>query len=523
MPQKTAVIIGAGPAGLTAAYELLTRTDIVPIVLEAEDHVGGLAATIEYKGNRIDIGGHRFFSKSDRVKDWWLNMMPLQELPEGEADITYHGKTRSLAGNAKGPNPETTDRVMLLRNRLSRIYFLRQFFPYPIRLDVSTLRKLGAKRTVRIFFSYLYASLFPVKPEKTLEDFFINRFGRELYQTFFKSYTEKVWGVSCKDLTAEWGAQRVKGLSLWKALQHFAKSLVPHRADVAQKQTETSLIERFLYPKFGPGQMWQVVAEHVQQKGGQVLLKQNVAGVTVVDGRVTSVRARDLATGVETDYPADYVFSTMPMKALVAAMGAAVPDAARTVGEGLNYRDFITVGLLVRKLAVSGANGEKLIKDNWMYIQESDVMVGRIQIFNNWSPSLVAKLDTVWLGLEYFCNRTDDLWKKSDADMIAFATEEISRIGLVHAEDVLDATVLRVPNTYPAYTGTYDRLNELRDYVNSIPNLFLIGRNGMHRYNNQDHSMLTAMISVDNIIAGRTDKSNIWEVNTEQEYHEQKA
>lgn len=523
MPQKTAVIIGAGPAGLTAAYELLTRTDILPIVLEADDHVGGLAATIEYKGNRIDIGGHRFFSKSDRVMDWWLHMMPLQKLPEGEAAITYHGKTRPLSAGA-GPDPDGTDRVMLLRNRLSRIYFLRKFFPYPIRLDLGTLRKLGVKRTVRIFISYVYASLFPVKPEKTLEDFFINRFGRELYQTFFKSYTEKVWGVSCTELTAEWGAQRVKGLSLWKALRHFAKSLIPQRAaDVSQKQTETSLIERFLYPKFGPGQMWQVVAESVQRQGGTVLLNHEVRGIQVNGAQVVSVTAFDKITGKEVTHHADYVFSTMPMKALVQAMGSVVPVGPREVGEGLRYRDFITVGVLVKQLVVKGSNGEKLIRDNWMYIQEPDVMVGRIQVFNNWSPALVAKPDTVWLGLEYFCNQSDPLWNKTNEAMIAFATEEIARIGLIRPEDVLDATVLRVPKTYPAYTGTYDRLNELRTFVNGIENLFLVGRNGMHRYNNQDHSMLTAMIAVDNILAGRTDKSNIWEVNTEQEYHEHKS
>ena len=517
----TAVIIGAGPAGLTAAYELLQRTDVVPIVLEATDYVGGISRTANYKGNRIDIGGHRFFSKSDRVMQWWLDRMPIQAIAAGQATISFQRQSRGVDVPAESPDPDVTDRVMLVRARKSRIYFLRRFFDYPIQLNGDTIRKLGLVRMARIGFSYLWAAAFPYRPARNLEQFFINRFGRELYLTFFKSYTEKVWGERCSGISAEWGAQRIKGLSILAALAHFVRKLFRGRDDLRQKTTETSLIEQFLYPKHGPGQMWECVADEVRRLGGRIVQHQRVTGISVDGDRITAVEATDPRTGQTTTYGGDYFFSTMPVKDLIASLRTEVPEPVRRVSDGLVYRDFITVGLLLSDLKVREP-GNRPIQDNWIYIQEPDVRVGRLQVFNNWSPYMVADRAKTWVGLEYFCYEGDDLWQMTDEALIALAGEELERIGIIRRSAVLDATVIRMPKTYPAYFGTYDRFDEVQRYVDRFANLFLLGRNGMQRYTNQDHSMLTAMVAVDNIAAGRTDKANLWAVNTEQDYHESK-
>jgi protoporphyrinogen oxidase len=518
--QKKAIIIGAGPAGLTAAYELLTRTDVKPIVLERSDSMGGISRTVRYKGNRIDIGGHRFFSKSDRVMEWWLSRMPMEQTAVAAQQITYHRMTRQVPAQsnsncAAGDDPE---RVMLVRKRKSRIYFLRKFFDYPISLTKDTLMKLGLVRVFRVGFSYLRSAMFPIRNVQNLEEFFINRFGRELYRTFFKSYTEKVWGVPCDQISAEWGEQRIKGLSIRKTITHFLRQAFRKSFTIAQKETETSLIERFLYPKYGPGQMWESVAEQVVGLGGEIISNCEVTGIHCDGQKVLSIRAKD-KQGNSREFTGDYFFSTMAIKDLIRGIDAEVPANVREVSEGLLYRDFITVGLLVKKLKVGGKN-QKLIEDNWIYIQEPDVLAGRLQIFNNWSPYMVANPDYVWIGVEYFCYEVDELWNKPDAEMAAFARDELDKIEIIEKEDVLDSIVIHMPKTYPAYFGTYDRFPEIRKFVDGFSNLFLVGRNGMHRYNNQDHSMLTAMLAVDNIIAGRTDKANLWEVNTEMEYHE---
>jgi protoporphyrinogen oxidase len=500
MSGRTAIIIGAGPAGLTAAYELLTRAGIRPVVLERSNYMGGISRTIEYKGNRMDLGGHRFFSKSDRVMNWWLAHMPLDRDDE----------------------TERFDLRMLLRSRKSRIYFLRKFFDYPVQLTADTLRKLGVRRTVRIALSYLFSMMFPIKPVANLEEFFINRFGRELYLTFFESYTEKVWGVPCDRISAEWGAQRIKGLSIHKAIVHFLRHTVHgSNGDIAQKGTETSLIDQFMYPKFGPGQMWDEVARKVLAAGGEIITGIEVNGVETRGERVVEVTGTDAANNLRR-FAGNYFFSTTSVQELIRAFGDPVPEPLREIAEALQYRNFITVGLLLKKLKV-GEPGDRLgrlIRDNWIYVQEPDVLVGRLQIFNNWSPHLVADSSNVWIGAEYFCDESDELWRKPDAEMAQLAVDELAEIDLIDKQDVLDSTVARMPKTYPAYFGVYARFGELRDYLNRFENLFLIGRNGMHKYNNQDHSMLTAMTAVDNIIAGVTDRSNIWAVNTEEEYHE---
>jgi protoporphyrinogen oxidase len=526
-----AIIVGAGPAGLTAAIELLRHTGVKPVILEASHEIGGISRTVRYKGNRMDIGGHRFFSKSNRVMNWWLEMMPVEAGGgAGAAEkgvLQYRGKQREVPEPGHARDPEQADLVMLVRQRKSRIYFLRRFFDYPIKMSVDTFRNLGLKRTMRCGFSYLRTAMLPKREEKTLEDFIINRFGRELYLTFFKSYTEKVWGVPCDQISAEWGAQRIKGLSLKGVVTHFLKkTFVPQPAgDLAQKQTETSLIERFLYPKFGPGQLWEHAAELVQNSGGEIHMGIRVERVVVDGNRVVAVEGVNDA-GERVRFAGDYFFSTMPVRDLVRAVaavkGQAVPAEVNEVSEGLMYRDFITVGLLARKLAVKEKDGAKL-KDNWIYIQEPDVTVGRLQIFNNWSPYLVQDEEKTWIGLEYFCNETDPLWTLSDDQMKRFAIEEIARIGILKAEDVEDAHVVRVPKTYPAYFGSYNRFDVIRGYVDSFENLFLVGRNGMHKYNNQDHSMLTAMTAVENIAKGVKTKDNLWSINTEMEYHEEKA
>jgi len=566
---KKAIIIGAGPAGLTAALEFLRKSDVQPIVLEASQEIGGISRTIRYKGNRMDIGGHRFFSKSDRVMQWWMELMPPAESGDDVA-ISYQGQQRTVPVSVDeepplrglGPlqvetdnedpvapgevgeeleehhmhtktiasaAPTTDDLVMLIRPRKSRIYYLRKFFDYPIKLTGNTIKNLGLVRMVKIGVSYVMSRVHPIKEEKSLEDFLINRFGRELYLTFFKSYTEKVWGTPCDKISAEWGAQRIKGLSLTTALKHFLRKAFTRKtpqaagtqSDVAQKGTDTSLIERFLYPKFGPGQLWEHVAEKVIAMGGEIHMGLKVAGIETDGTTVTAVEAVT-ETGERVRFSGDYFLSTMPMRDLVQAMRTEVPANVREVAEGLEYRDFITVGILANRLDVTESD-KTLIKDTWIYIQEPDVLLGRLQIFNNWSPYMVADPSKVWIGLEYFCYETDALWSMADEDLKQFAARELETIGILRTAEVLDAHVVRVPKTYPAYFGSYDRFDELRTWTDGFENLFLVGRNGMHKYNNQDHSMLTAMAVVDGIAAGRVDKAALWSINTEQEYHEEKS
>ena len=522
MKQGTAIIIGAGPAGLTAAIELQRNSAIKPILIEASQEIGGISRTIVYKGNRMDIGGHRFFSKSDRVMKWWIDLMPVEAGAGEDGQLRYQGQQRDMPASPIVHDPQKEDLVMLVRPRKSRIYFLRRFFDYPIKLTADTLKKLGMVRTFRAGISYMKSAMLPQREEKTLEDFLINRFGNQLYLTFFKSYTEKVWGVPCDQISAEWGAQRIKGLSLTGVVKHFLrKTFGKKSADgISQEQTETSLIEKFLYPKLGPGQLWEYAAGLVTEAGGEIHMGLRVDRINLDGDRILSIEAVD-KQGARTTFAGDYFFSTMPVKELIRALSVPAPAEVKEVSEGLMYRDFITVGLLASKLVVTEDDGSPL-KDNWIYIQEPDVMVGRLQVFNNWSPWLVGSKEKTWIGLEYFCNDTDPLWKLTDEEMAKFAIEEIARIGILKAEDVEDYHVVHVPKTYPAYFGSYDRFHVIREHLDRIGNLFLVGRNGMHKYNNQDHSMLTAMTAVENILNGVTSKENIWAVNTEMEYHEEK-
>ncbi|GBU25790.1 hypothetical protein R83H12_02448 [Fibrobacteria bacterium R8-3-H12] len=448
---KTALIIGAGPAGLTAALELLEKGGIHPIVIEQESFVGGISRTVEHNGNRMDIGGHRFFSKNNWVMDWW----------------------KTIYGD------------MMLRPRLSRILYMRKFFDYPVSLNANTIKGLGLWRMAKIGTSYLKSSLFQIKKEKNLQDFMLNRFGKELYLTFFKDYTEKVWGIPCEQISAEWGAQRIKGLSIAKTIKHA----------LFKNTKETSLIDEFLYPKLGPGDLWQRAADKVLEMGGEIKFNTKIEKLNL------------------KEY--DYVLSSMPIKDLVNAMED-VPQNIKEIANGLVYRDFITVGVLLEKLEIGS------IKDNWIYVQESDVKVGRLQIFNNWSEYLVKDKSKIWLGMEYFANEGDDLWNMSEMVFSKFAITELEKIGVAKKESVLDSVVVKVPKAYPAYFGTYNKFGELRAWLDGIENLFLIGRNGMHKYNNMDHSMLSAKEAVSAISSGSKDKSAIWGVNSEEDYHEGK-
>ena len=525
-----AIIIGAGPAGLTAAHELAVDGGPTPVVYEASDEIGGISRTIRHGGNRMDIGGHRFFSRSERVMQWWQQILPIEQTPATERfRLAHQGQSRDLPGG-DGADPERIDDVMLVRSRLSRIYYDQRFFNYPITLEWSTLRNLGLRRIVRMGLSYLAARVRP-RAEETLEDFYVNRFGRELYNTFFRDYTEKVWGVPCREIAPDWGAQRVKGLSVTTTLAHAARALVrrivPRRGptDLGQTDTEVSLIEHFLYPKLGPGHMWERVADRVRDAGGEVHLERRVVGIHTEGDRVRAVDLADQSgTGVES-VTGEQFLSTIPVKDLVAAMvatGTEVPAEVVRIASALPYRDFLTVGLSCRRLLLNDPrSGPGRVPDNWIYIQEPGVRVGRLQVFNNWSPWLVSDPEQVWLGLEYFCTEGDDLWSRSDEDMTAFAVAELARIGIVDPDDVVDSCVVRVPKTYPAYFGSYREFDVVRAWLDRFTNLWLVGRNGQHRYNNQDHSMLTAMAAVEAIRAGSTDKAPVWAVNLEAEYHEE--
>lgn len=516
--KRTAVIAGAGPAGLTAALELLRSSDVRPVVFETDSQVGGISRTVNYRGNRMDLGGHRFFSKSDWVMQWWQSILPLENA--APVALTYQGQQTEFTPDqaAAAAHP---DEVMLVRSRLSRILYRRRFYDYPLKLSWQTLSNLGLPYTAGIAASYAKSRLVRRSPEVSLEDFLINRFGAKLYRTFFKDYTEKVWGVPCAEISAEWGAQRIKGLSVATAIRHALTRPFRANDDTSQKQTQTSLIERFLYPKLGPGQMWEEVAARVQCAGGEVNLRQKIVGIQRRDHRLTAVDVRDEITAEVRRVPCDFFISTMPVKELTQLLQ---PHSAQvsSIASALPYRDFMTAGLLVKRMrgdhARCAPNG--MPPDNWIYVQEPDVKLGRLQIFNNWSPALVAAPDTIWLGLEYFCAEGDDLWNMRDAAFVDFASRELAQIGLIQPGDVLDGTVVRVPKAYPAYFGAYAGMGQVRAYLNQFPNLFPIGRNGMHRYNNQDHSMLAAKAAVDAIAAGSADKSSLWSVNVEDDYHE---
>ena len=515
---KRVFIIGAGPAGLTAAYELLNKSnEYEVIILEESDCFGGISRTVNYKGNRMDMGGHRFFSKVPEVNEWWEKMLPTQgALPYD--DVVLNRTSTTVQG---GPNPEKVDRVMLRRNRLSRIFFNSKFFDYPVSLKFATIKNMGFGTTLVVGFSYI-KTIFHKREEKSLEDFYINRFGKKLYSMFFENYTENLWGRHPSEISPEWGAQRVKGLSIKAVLKDIFGKIFNKK----NRKVETSLIEEFAYPKLGPGQLWDLTAADFEKMGGTIIKNAKVVNIQKDGDNVVTglVYEKD---GQRITVNGDYIISSMPVKDLVMGMND-VPKQYAKIAEGLPYRDYMTVGVLIPHLNLKNETKTKtigdIVPDNWVYVHDRNVKMGRFQIYNNWSPYMVEDIEhSIWIGLEYFCNEGDEMWSMTDDDFAKMAIKEMVTMGLISKEDdVLDSHVERVKKAYPAYFDTYDQMDDLRKYLDTIPNLFCVGRNGQHRYNNIDHSMCTSFETVKNILAGETSKDNIWNVNTENEYHEEK-
>ena len=515
---KKTLIIGAGPAGLTAAYELLTRTkDISVTVFEETDCLGGISKTVTYKGNRMDMGGHRLFSKSKEVNAWWDRMLPKQGKPAYD-DILLN---REDPVAANGPDPEQSDRVMLTRHRVSRILFDAKFYDYPVSLKMETLRNMGFINTVKVGFSYLKSMIHKL-PEDNLENFYINRFGKKLYSMFFEDYTENLWGRHPREIDASWGAQRVKGLSISAILRDIFGRMLGQK----NREVETSLIEAFLYPKLGPGQLWEVTANEIERLGGTIIKGAKVVALQKDSANtITSVTYEKDGQQI-TEY-GDYVISSMPLKDLVAGLSD-VPEEPARIAAGLPYRDYMTLGVLVSHLDLKNKTDlstvGNIVPDCWIYVQDRNVKMGRFQIYNNWSPYMVEDLEhTVWLGLEYFVNEGDDDWNKTEEEFAEMAIREMLQLGLIHDRSaVLDYHMEKVKKAYPAYFDTYQEIDSLVAYLNTIENLYCVGRNGQHRYNNIDHSMMTSFAAAENILTGRKDKSNLWGVNTEESYHEEK-
>ena len=483
--QAKVVILGAGPAGLAAAYELIKTSHIKPIVLEMGPQVGGLAKTLDHKGWRFDIGPHRFFSKSLEINQIWEELLPIKNLAEND------------------------DKSLLLKERSTRIYHNKKFFDYPIKLNIKNLSKFSLLTILTIAKDYLLVRFKPIKPENNLEDFFINRFGYKLYSLFFKDYTEKVWGVPCTEIPKAWGAQRIKTLSISKIISEALKNIVKPK----RLTQETSLINRFLYPKLGAGQMYEAMAEEIKRQGGIIKTNHQVNAIKLQNNKIISVSVWDKINKVQTEYEGDYFISSLAIKDLI-LMSEATPKEIKEVAKDLGYRDFILVTLLYSKI-------KKTIPDQWIYIQESGLKMGRLDIFNNFSPALLKEQDKIWLGAEYFCDEGDNFWKKSDEEIITFANTELEQAGIADVDQLLDGYVYRQTKAYPAYLGSYNKFSELRSYLDNIHNLYAVGRNGQHRYNNMDHSMLTGLEAARAII-NNSGKEKLWAINVEDDYHEEK-
>ena len=508
------IMLGAGPAGLACAYYFLKHTDFKPLIIEASEFIGGISRTHLYNGNRMDLGGHRFFTKSDEVMNLWKEIFPVQTSPSKD-ELMLGIKPNS----DKSADPEVNDIVFLKRRRISRIYFLKKFFDYPISFKLQTFVNLGFINVLKAAIGFFIACIHKRK-ENSLEDFYINRFGCELYKMFFENYTEKVWGIHPDKISPQWGNQRVKGLSLTSVLKNAI-----FKPFIKKEKIETSLIEEFLYPKKGPGQLYEHLAEIIKNKGGNIILNNTVAGINFTNNNISSVTTVD-EQGQTHTFNCKAVFSSMPVKDLINSFNTDIDKKVKETALNLPYRDFMTAGLLVKKMAVKNTTKYKtagnIIPDCWIYIQERNVKLGRVQIFNNWSPYMVKDFEnTIWLGLEYFCSENDELWTMQDNDFITLAVNELEKTGLINKEDVLDSVVIRVKKAYPAYFGSYKDFNLVKDYLNTIGNLYCIGRNGQHRYNNMDHSILTGFEAVKAFI-NNSSKEKIWSVNTENEYHEKK-
>ena len=515
--KKKVVIIGAGPAGLTAGYYLLkSSNDYEVVILEKDEIVGGISKTIDYDGNKMDLGGHRFFTKEEKVNKIWKELLKVQG--SGSIDDIKLGTKKDFSKN--GPDPEKEDKVFLVRNRVSRIYYNKKFFDYPVNLSFNTIKNLGFIRTIESGFSYL-KSIFIKKDETNLENFYINRFGKKLYNIFFKGYTEKLWGRSPEYIDPSWGSQRVKGISIKEVLKdYFCKVF-----KIKNKNKETSLIESFNYPKYGPGQMYEEMERQIIIHGGTILKNHEVIKINNKNNKIKNVICKTKGKNIEIN--GDIFISSMSIKDLISNMNN-VPKKVNYIATNLPYRDFITIGLILTNLKIKNKTKIKTINNNipdcWVYVQSTDVKLGRIQVFNNWSPYLVNDYpNTISLGLEYFCNENDEFWKQTNEELLDNAVKELQKMGIIDSRNnVINYHVEKVQKAYPAYFDTYKDFNIIRKYLDRYTNIYCIGRNGQHRYNNMDHSMECAITCIDNILNNKKDKSNIWNVNTESEYHEKK-
>ena len=512
------VIIGAGPAGLTAAYELLKNKEknFDVVILEETNNIGGISKTVKYNKNRMDIGGHRFFTKDERVVKLWKEIMPVQGKPSVDDKILERKKILEKGG----PDPEIDDNVMLIRTRVSRIYYSKKFFDYPISIKIKTFKNMGFLKTIKVIISYV-KSIVIKRKENSLEDFYINRFGKTLYSMFFERYTEKLWGRHPSEIAADWGEQRVKGVSIKAIIKDMLLQVFKIKNNT---NAETSLIEQFWYPKFGPGQLWENLAKKDIEMGARLLSGCKVEKINVRNGKISSIIYKK--NGKLEEIEGDIFISSMPLKDLVLGIRYDSQEI-KEIAEKLPYRDFITVGLYLNRLKLKNETNIKtlgnIIPDCWIYVQEPDVKIGRIQIFNNWSPYLVEDVkNKVGIGLEYFCTEGDEYWKMSETEFTEFAISELVKMNIIDKEDVIDSHVEKVKKAYPAYFDTYKYIDKIINYVDSFGNLYCIGRNGQHRYNNMDHSMLTAIEAVNNIRNGTKSKQNIWNVNTEKTYHEKR-
>ena len=513
--KKTIIaIIGAGPAGLSAAYNLLkTNKNIKPILIEQESVVGGLSRTISVNQSGTDIGPHRFFTKNDDVWKLWTDILPLQNAPAAD-DILLN---RNIDVTATGANPEQTDKVFLKRRRFSRIYYQKCFFDYPIKIQ--SVFKLGLKTTIAIGFSYLKSCFIKLK-EDSLEAFMINRFGKKLYQLFFEDYTEKVWGVHPSKLSSQWGAQRIKGISLFRVLGNIISSTFH-----INKKKEISLIDEYYYPKLGSSQMWETIAQKITELGGEILLNHQTIAFIKENEKITSVTIRNIHTQEDKTLDCDMVISSMPIKELLTEMSN-VPQDIYNIANNLQYRDFILVNYVLKNINLKNNTDfptvNNVAPDSWIYLQDKNIKAGRLDIANNFSPYIIRDFKKeIVINLEYFCNETDEFWQKDDTDILNFATNELKKLHAADEKDIIFANVTRVKKAYPSYTGSYENFDKIKEYINSIPNLYCIGRNGQHKYNNMDHSVLDG-IEIAKIINNNGDKTTLWDLNTENEYQEVK-
>ena len=505
--KKIALILGAGAAGITAAYKLATESNIKPIVIESENVIGGLARTLDFDGLKADIGPHRFFTKDEKVMNLWQDILPLQGF--GARDDIQLNRINDFKNGII--NPECENSVFLRRRRYSRIYYSKKFFDYPVKMNVRTVLNLGLIKTIVAGFSYIKSCFFK-REERNLEDFMINRFGKVLYEMFFEFYTHKVWGRHPQNISKEWGEQRIKGLSLIKAILNKLNI-----------KKETSLIDEYFYPKLGAGQMWDKMAETILQKGGEIHLNSKVEGLKLENGKIISVKVRT-ENGI-FDYYGDYVVSSIPVDDLITGINPPSSDVIK-IARGLPYRDYQLISFKVNNFNLKNntnyATINNICPDSWIYIQDKDVTVGRIYIPKNFSPYLSENINDLLICMEYFCNKNDYLWNMTDNEIFEYGINELIKINALKSkEDVEKSYRFKIEKAYPAYFDTYKDFGEIKEFINSVENLYLIGRNGQHKYNNMDHSTLSGIVAAEAIITG-CNKSVIWDVNTEQCYQEAK-